>query len=140
VRETLAPVADRAILMAREHRCGTIALEKGLGKLRSSGRTRSLNRLLNYWARTIFVAMLTRRARLAGITVIEVWARYSSTIGNSHLRHRRPYAPATEVAERGITRPASVMDVFSRSEGSSASLRKNLPLPSITTGRRALAC
>ena len=29
VRETLAVVADQAISMARKHRCGTIALEKG---------------------------------------------------------------------------------------------------------------
>jgi transposase len=66
VRETLAAVCDRAISMARKHRCGTIVLEKGLGKLRSSGKSRSLNRLLNGWARTVFVQMLTRRARLAG--------------------------------------------------------------------------
>jgi hypothetical protein len=55
VRETLAAVCDRAISMARKHRCGTIVLEKGLGKLRSSGKSRSFNRLLNYWARTVFV-------------------------------------------------------------------------------------
>jgi hypothetical protein len=52
VRETLAAVCDRAISMARKHRCGTILLEKGLGKLRSSGKSRSFNRLLNYWARS----------------------------------------------------------------------------------------
>ncbi len=53
-----------------------------MGKLRSSGKSGSLNRLLNYWARTVFVQMLTRRARLAGIEVLEVWAEYSSTNGN----------------------------------------------------------
>lgn len=47
LRETLAAVCDRAFSMARKHRCGTIVLEKGLGKLRSSGKSRSLNKLLN---------------------------------------------------------------------------------------------
>lgn len=70
VRETLAAVCDRAIRLCRRWGVGTIAVEKGLGKLRSSGRNRSLNRLLNYWARTVFVAMLTRKARLAGISGI----------------------------------------------------------------------
>ena len=129
VRETLAVVADRAISMARKHRCGTIALEKGLGKLRSSGRNRSLNRLLNYWARTIFVAMLTRRARLAGIDVIEVWGGYSSTIGNLAFEVPDACASATEIARRGITRLANVKDVLPTfGEGWSASLRKDLPL------------
>jgi hypothetical protein len=53
-----------------------------LGKLRSSGKNRSLNRVLNYWASTVFVQMLTRRDRLAGIEVLEVWGGYSSAIGN----------------------------------------------------------
>jgi hypothetical protein len=65
LRETLAAVCDRAFSMARKHRCGTIVLEKGLGKLRSSGKSRSLNKPLNYWTRTLFVQILTRRARLA---------------------------------------------------------------------------
>ncbi|MNW18529.1 hypothetical protein D3C71_2181240 [compost metagenome] len=38
VRETLAVARDRAISMARKHRCGTIVPEKGLGKLRSRDR------------------------------------------------------------------------------------------------------
>jgi len=130
VRETLAVVVDRAISMARKHRCGTIALEKGLGKLRSSGKNRSLNRLLNYWARTIFVAMLTRRARLAGIDVIEVWGGYSSTIGNLAFEAPDACASATEIARRGITRLANVKDVLPTfGEGWSASLRKDLSLP-----------
>jgi hypothetical protein len=39
VRETLSAVCERAISLARKHRCGNIVLEKGLGKLRSSGKS-----------------------------------------------------------------------------------------------------
>jgi hypothetical protein len=130
VRETLAAVADRAISLARKHRCGVISLEKGIGKLRSSGKTRSLNRLLNYWARTIFVAMLTRRARLAGIDVVEVWGGYSSTIGNLTFNAPDACASASEIARRGIARSAGLKDVLPVfGEGWEASLRKDLPLP-----------
>lgn len=130
VRETLAAVADRAISLARKHRCGVICLEKGLGKLRSSGKNRSLNRLLNYWARTIFVAMLTRRARLAGIEVLEVWGGYSSTIGNLAFDAPDACASAAEIARRGIARLARLKDVLPVfGEGWEASLRKDLPLP-----------
>jgi len=112
VRETLAAVCDRAISMARKHRCGTIVLEKGLGKLRSSGKSRSLNRVLNYWARTVFLQMLTRRARLAGIELLEVWAGYSSTIGNLAFDAPDACASATEIARRGIARLAGIKDVL----------------------------
>jgi hypothetical protein len=130
VRETLAAVCDRAISLARKHRCGLITLEKGLGKLRSSGKNRSLNRLLNYWARTVFVAMLTRRARLCGIDVVEVWAGYSSTSGNLAFNAPDACASATEIARRSIARLAGIKDVLpALSEGWLASLWKDLPLP-----------
>ncbi|MBD9538959.1 hypothetical protein IB276_05825 [Ensifer sp. ENS04] len=130
VRETLAAVCDRAISMARKHRCGTIVLEKGLGKLRSSGRSRSLNRLLNYWARTVFVAMLTRRARLAGIDVLEVWAGYSSTIGNLAFDAPDACASASEIARRGIARLAGIKDVLpALEEGCVSRLWKNGKVP-----------
>lgn len=112
VRDTLAAVADRAIGMARKHRCGTIVLEKGPGKLRSSGKNRSLNRLLNYWERTIFIQMLNRRARLTGIQVIEVWGGYSSTIGNLSFEAPDACAAACEIARRGIARLAKAKDVL----------------------------
>lgn len=130
VRETLAAVCGRAIGMARKHRCGTIVLEKGLGKLRSRGKNRAINRLLNYWARTVFVQMLTRRARLAGIEVLEVWAGYSSTIGNLAFDAPDACASAAEIARRGIARLAGIKDVLPiLGEGWRASLRKDLPLP-----------
>jgi IS605 OrfB family transposase len=130
VRETLAAVADRAIGLARKHRCGMIVLEKGLGKLRSSGKNRSLNRLLNYWARTIFVQMLTRRARLAGIQLIEVWGGYSSTIGNLGFDAPDACAAACEIARRGIARLAKAKDVFPvYEEGCVSRLWKNGKVP-----------
>ncbi|MBD9541492.1 hypothetical protein IB276_18730 [Ensifer sp. ENS04] len=130
VRETLAAVCDRTISMARKHRCGTIVLEKGLGKLRSSGRSHSLNRLLNSWARTVFVAMLTRRARLAGIDVLEVWAGYSSTIGNLAFDAPHACASATEIARRGIARLAGMKDVLpALAEGCVSRLWKNGKVP-----------
>ncbi|MDM9627680.1 hypothetical protein QTL95_17415 [Rhizobium sp. S152] len=130
VRETLAAVIDRVIGLARKHRCGVITVEKGLGKLRSSGRNRSLNRLLNYWARTVFVAMLQRRARPAGIEVLEVWGGYSSTIGNLAFEAPDACASAAEIARRGIARLAGVKDVLPAfGEGTVARLRKDLPLP-----------
>lgn len=130
VRETLAAVADRAIGLARKHRCGTIVLEKGLGKLRSRGKNRSLNRLLNYWARTIFVQMLTRRARLAGIQVIEVWGGYSSTIGNLAYEAPDACAAACEIARRGIARLAKAKDVLPvYEEGCVSRLWKNGEVP-----------
>lgn len=130
VRETLAAVADRAIVVARKHRCGTIVLEKGLGKLRSTGKNRSLNRLLNYWARTIFFQMLTRRARLAGIHVMEVWGGYSSTIGNLAFDAPDACAAACEIARRGIARLAKAKDVLPvYEEGCVSRLWKNGKVP-----------
>ncbi|MBZ7925008.1 hypothetical protein LAC81_30180 [Ensifer adhaerens] len=130
VRETLAAACDRAISMARKHRCGAIVLEKGLGKLRSSGKNRTLNRLLNYWARAVFVQMLIRRARLAGIEVLEVWAGYSSTIGNLAFDAPDACASATEIARRGIARLAGMKEVLpALEEGCVSRLWKNGKVP-----------
>lgn len=130
VRETLAAVCDRAVRQCRKWNVGTIVVEKGLGKLRSGGRNRALNRLLNYWARTVFVAMLTRKARLAGIEVIEVWGGYSSTIGNLAFEAPDACASAAELARRGIARLAGTKDVLPElEEGWTTGLRKDLSLP-----------
>jgi len=130
VRETLAAVADRAIMLCRRWGIGTISLEKGLGKLRSSGRNRSLNFLLNHWARTVFVAMLTRKARLAGIQVVEVWGGYSTTIGNLAFEAPDACASAAEIARRGLARASGMKDVLPELRaGWLASRRKDLPLP-----------
>lgn len=105
-------------------------MEKGLGKLRSSGRGRKQNRELNYWARTILVAMLTRKARLAGIDMVEVWSGYSTTIGNLAFELPDACAAAAEIARRGIARLAGTKDVLpTLGEGWPARLRKDVPLP-----------
>ncbi|MCY1315063.1 hypothetical protein D9M68_250490 [compost metagenome] len=111
-RETLAAVCDRATSMARKRHCRTIVREKGPGKLRSNGSSPSLNRLLNYWAWTIFLQMLTRRCRLAGIEALEVWAGPSSTIGSLAFDAPDGCASATEIARRGIARLAGMKDVL----------------------------
>lgn len=112
MRETLARVCDRAVRMARHQHCGVIALESGLGKLRSGGKNRSLNRLLNYWARTLFVAMLRRKAKLAGIGVVEVWGGYSSTIGNLAFEAPDACAAAAEIARRGLARSCGIKELL----------------------------
>ena len=130
VRETLAAVCDRAIRSCRKYGVGLICLEKGLGKLRSSGRNRSLNRALNYWARTIFIAMLKRKAQLAGIDVVEVWGGYSSTIGNVAFEVPDACASAAEIARRGLSRLAGKKDVLPDfEEGCIARRWKNEQMP-----------
>ncbi len=112
VREILAAAAGQALALARAWGCGEAVLEKGLGKLRSSGRNRRLNRLLNYWARRVFGAMLARRAGLAGIGVREVWGGYSTTIGNMAFPAPDACASAAEIARRGIAAARKFKDVL----------------------------
>jgi hypothetical protein len=50
VREALAKVCNQITPMARPWNCSLIAMEQGLGKLRASGRNKSLNRKINFWA------------------------------------------------------------------------------------------
>ena len=54
VREALAKVCNQITPMARPWNCSLIAMEQGLGKLRASGRNKSLNRKINFWARSAF--------------------------------------------------------------------------------------
>ena len=112
MRELLAGVCDRTISLARKHRAGTIVVEKGLGKLRSRGKNRALNRKLNFWCRTVLVHMLTRKARLAGLKVIEVWSGYSTTIGNLVFEAPDACASAAEIGRRGLARAAGCKDVL----------------------------
>ena len=105
VREMLAAVCSRAIGMARLHRAGVIAVEDGLGKLqaRFAGRhMRHKNRVLNFWARTVFVSMLRRKAKLAGIEVVEVPGTHSTLIGNLAFVAPDACAAAAEIARRGL--------------------------------------
>lgn len=102
VRETLAKVCGEIISLCRSWNCNHVTLEDGLGKLRSRGKNRSLNRLLNYWARTVFEQMLRRRCRLAGIKVSTVWCAYSTTIGNTAFNLPDACASAAEIARRGL--------------------------------------
>ena len=69
VTEMLARVCGRTIAMARQLGAATIAIEDGLGKLSSTGPACALNRTLTNWARNRLIAMLCRKANLAGITV-----------------------------------------------------------------------
>jgi hypothetical protein len=50
-----------------------IGIEKGLGKLRSDGKNRKHNQMLNCWVRSWFGAMLPRHAGLSGIKVVVGW-------------------------------------------------------------------
>ena len=112
MRELLAGICDRIIGLARKHRAGVIVLEQGLGKLRSRGRNRVLNRLINFWARTVFQHMLARKARLAGLTVMEVWSGYSTTIGNLAFEAPDACAAAAEIGRRGLARAAGCKELL----------------------------
>lgn len=133
VTEMLARVCGRAIAMARKIGAATIVV--GLGKLRSAGPARDLNRVLNYWARNRLIAMLRRKANLAGITMVEVSRAYSSMIGNLAFEAPDACAAAMEIARRGIAVRAKIKDflpVFD--EGWRDGLRKNLALPAKAGG------
>lgn len=71
VREILVAAAGQALVQARAWDSGAAVLEKGLGKQRSAGRNRRLNRLLNHWTRRVFGAKFARRVGLASISVLE---------------------------------------------------------------------
>ncbi|AQT06568.1 hypothetical protein [Acetobacter persici] len=103
-REILSRAAGHAVRLARKWNAGLITLEHGLGKLRSRTKNRALNRLINFWGRSVILASLTRRARLAGLTVSTVHAAWSSTIGNLVFDLPDPCAAAAEVARRGLAR------------------------------------
>jgi IS605 OrfB family transposase len=130
VGETLAAVADRAVRLCRKWGVGLIVLEKGLGKLRSAGKNRSLNRRLNGWPRNAFAALLARKARLAGIRVVAVWGGYSSTIGNLAFAAPDACAAAAERARRGLAAAGGHKDVLpAYRAGWVQGLRKDLELP-----------
>ncbi len=99
--EAMARAADAFVGLARKRRCGLIVVESlKLG----GGRTRSrrLNHLLSRWAREKFLVSLRRRAALCGIEVIEVWAAYSTTIGNVTYDLPDACASGAEMARRGL--------------------------------------
>lgn len=134
VTEMLAEVCGHAIAMARRLGAATIAVEDGLGKLRSTGPASDLNRTLNSWARNRLVAMLRRKANLAGIDVVEVRGAYSTMIGN--LAFEAPEcASAMEIARRGIAVRAKLRDLLPVfDEGWRDGLRKDLALPAEAEG------
>jgi hypothetical protein len=73
--------------------------------------------------------MLTRRARLAGIEVLEVWAEYSSTKGNLAFDAPDACASATEMARRAA-RLVGIKDVLpALEEGCVSRLWKNGKVP-----------
>jgi hypothetical protein len=53
----------------------------------------------NGWARTVFVAMLTRRADLARIEVLEVWQGYATPSKTSPSMHPAPRCRQRRSAE-----------------------------------------
>lgn len=111
VREILAAAVGQALVFPRAWGCGEAVLERELGKLRSAGRNRRLDRLLNHWVRRVFGTMLGRRAGLAGIAVREVWGRYSITIGNMAFPAPDLCASAAEIARWVVAAVRGIKDV-----------------------------
>ncbi len=135
VREMLASICDRTIGLARKWGVGVISVENGLGKLRSASRSKDTNRKNNYWTRTVLVQMLTRKAKLAGIEVVQVWGGYSTTIGNLAFDAPDAAAASAEIARRALARRAKIKDVLPvLDEGWLASLRKDLLPPAERVG------
>ncbi|TLX16668.1 hypothetical protein [Rhizobium sp. MHM7A] len=112
VREMLAKTCDRIIRLCRKWGAGVIAVEKGLGKLRSAGRSKDTNRKNNFWTRTVFVHMLMRKARLAGMEVVELWGGYSTTIGNIAFKAPDAAAAGAEMARRALARQAKIEETL----------------------------
>jgi hypothetical protein len=128
VREMLAKTCDRIIRLCRKWGVGVIAVEKGLGKLRSSGRSKDTNRKNNFWTRTVFVHMLRRKARLAGIEVAELWGGYSTTIGNIAFKAPDAAASGAEIARRALARQAKIKETLPVFDGEIWDyLRKDFP-------------
>lgn len=135
VTEMLSQVCGRAIAMARKFGAATIVVEDDLGKLRSRGPARDLNRVLNYWARSRLIAMLRRKGNLAGITVVEVSRAYSTMIGNLAFEAPDACAAAMEIARRAIAARAKIKDLLPVfDEGWRDGLRKDLALPAEAEG------
>ncbi|MBR0898945.1 hypothetical protein JQ616_28650 [Bradyrhizobium tropiciagri] len=135
VTEMLARVCGRAIAMARQFGAATIAVEDGLGKLRSTGPARALNHALNSWTRNRLVAMLRRKANLAGIAGVEVRGAYSTMIDNLAFEAPDACASAMEIARRGIAAGAKLKDLLPVfDEGWRDGLRKDLALPAEAEG------
>ena len=102
VAETLAKVANLAVRLCEAHGVGLVALEEGLGKLRSGGRAKRKNHRLNRWDRTTLKGMLERRIGLRGGEVLTVWSGYSTTIGNVAFDLPDACAAAAEIGRRGL--------------------------------------
>lgn len=128
VREMLAKTCDRIIRLCRKWGVGVIAVEKGLGKLRSSVRSKDTNRKNNFWTRTVFVYMLRRKARLAGIEVVELWGGYSTTIGNIAFKAPDAAAAGAEMGRRVLARQAKIKETLPVFDGEIWDyLRKDFP-------------
>lgn len=105
--QTLSEIAEDIIMFARSYNVGTITLESGLGYLQSRTKNKSLNQRINGWGRTIFKLILERKAEMAGIRIVEVYAAYSSTIGNCTFNLPDACASAVEIGRRGIVLTSS---------------------------------
>ncbi len=102
VTETLAKVAGLAVGLCEAHGVGLAAMEEGLGKLRSGGRSKAANHKLNSWDRTRLKAMLERRLGLREASLVTVWGAYSTTIGNVAFALPDACAAAAEIGRRGL--------------------------------------
>lgn len=102
VREALAAVVTQAMSLARAWNVSGVAVENGLGKLRSGGPNRNNNRLINYWARNALLSILERRCALAGLAVTKVWCAWSTVIGNTAFEIPDACAAGAEIARRGL--------------------------------------
>jgi hypothetical protein len=102
VQEVLAGACNEIIALARQYGAGVITVEQGLGKLRSGGKSKKRNQLLNFWSRTALIAILRKNCNLAGIKLVLVWSGYSTTSGNLWFNLPDACASAAEIARRGL--------------------------------------
>ena len=129
-REVLAQVAGLAVALARDWACDLVAMEDGLGKLRSGTRNKALNRSINGWARTVLKDILSRRASLSGLTLLPLWGGYSTTVGNTCFALPDACASAAEVGRRGISLRLGCKELLPLPDPEAvAGLWKDLPLP-----------
>lgn len=106
--EAMAKAADALVGLARKRCCGVIVVESlKLGRGRT--KSRRLNHLLSRWCRERFLLNFKRRAALAGIQVLEVWAAYSTTIGNVAYDLPDACASGAEMARRGLALRAAAV-------------------------------
>ena len=109
---TMANIAADVVNLARAWNCGLVVHEDGLGKLTWSKKSKrkALLQTVNHWSRNVLLGGLTRRCRLARITLKPIWAGYTSTIGNMLFNLPDACASAAEIARRGLAATRGIKD------------------------------